>query len=67
MPRPEREWFSCTNSDLDPQLAPAVIAKSLDQEAALVAVDLGLDQDDAVDLGLEAAGHQPRARPYWRS
>ena len=51
----------------DSELAPVVVAEGLDQEAAFVAVDLGLDQDDAVELRLEAASHQPRARPYWRS
>jgi hypothetical protein len=53
--------------DLDPELAPGVLSKGLDEEAALVAVDLGLDQDNAVELRLEATSHQPRARPYWRS
>ena len=67
MPRPEREWFSWTNSTSIPSSRQVVGAEGLDQEAALVAVDLGLDQDEAVELRLEAASHQPRARPYWRS
>ena len=35
--------------DLDPELGPGVALEGLDQEAARVAVDLGLDQDDAVE------------------
>jgi hypothetical protein len=51
--------------ELHAERAPAVVAEGLDQEASLVAMDLRLDQDDAVELGLEPAGHQPRsARPY---
>ena len=53
---------------LDAELAPGGGAEGLDQEAALVAVDLGLDQDEAVELGRRAgAGISASARPYWRS
>jgi hypothetical protein len=48
---------------LDPQLAPVRLAEGLEQEAPFVAVDLGLDHDQTVELRLEPAGHQPRARP----
>ena len=35
---------------VDPGVAPGVGAKRLDQEPALVAVDLGLEDDDSVQL-----------------
>ena len=53
--------------DVDPELGPGVRAERLDQEAALVAVHLRLEQDEAVEPGLEPLGHQPSAEPYWRS
>jgi hypothetical protein len=52
---------------LDPQLAELVGAERLDEEAALVAADGGLDQDDAVELGGEAAEAHLSAFPYCRS
>ena len=42
---------------LDPELSPPIVAKRLDQEATLVAVDLGLDQGEPVYLGVESARH----------
>ena len=42
---------------VDPELGPGIAAEGLDEEAALVAVDRGLDQDDAVELGLQLLGH----------
>ena len=65
----EREWLSWTNVDVDRRARAPVLAEGLDEEAALVAVDLGLDQDEAVELGLEALrSHQPSEPcPYWRS
>jgi hypothetical protein len=56
VPRADREWFT-----------PGVGAERLGQEAALVAVRLRLDQEEAVQLRIDAARHQPRARPYCRS
>ncbi len=50
--------------DVDAELRPGVAAEGLDEEAALVAVDLGLDEDDAVELGGQARGHQPSDFPY---
>ena len=64
---PEREWFSCAACDVDAELAPQLVAEGLDQEPALVAVDLRLDEHQPVELRLEALRHQPSARPYWRS
>jgi hypothetical protein len=43
--------------DVHAMLAPGVLAKGLDQEAALVAVRGCLDQDEIGDLGLDA--HHP--------
>ena len=67
MPAPEREWLSWTNSPPTPSSRQASALKRLDQEAALVAVDLGLEQDEPVELGLQPLRHQPSADPYWRS
>ena len=53
--------------DVDPELAPGVVAERLDEETAFVSVDLGLDQHEPVDLRLQARGHVSRVRPYWRS
>jgi hypothetical protein len=53
--------------EVHPQLAPRVVAERLDEEPAVVAVHVGLDEDEALDLGVEAPGHYPSARPYWRS
>ena len=39
--------------DLDPELGEGVLAEGLDQEAALVTVDGGLDQNQVVELGRE--------------
>ena len=65
---PEREWLSWTNSTSTPSSRQRVVAEGLDQEAALVAVDLGLDQDEAVELRLEApTPSAASALPYWRS
>ena len=50
--------------DLDAVLGPDVAAVGLDHEAALVAVDGGLEQDEAVELGRQAPRHQPSALPY---
>src|SRR4029077_8402044 len=50
--------------DLDPELGPGVAAEGLEHEAALVAVHLGLDQDDPVQLRRQAPRHQPSDRPY---
>ena len=50
--------------DVDPQLGPGVAAVGLDHEAALVAVDLGLEQHDPLELGRDPLRHQPSARPY---
>ena len=50
--------------DVDPQLGPGVGAVGLDHEAAGVAVDLRLDQHQAVELRLHPPGHQPSALPY---
>ena len=55
MPRLEREWLSWTNSTSTPSSRPAPRAEGLDQEAALVAVDLGLEQDDARRASVIAA------------
>jgi hypothetical protein len=52
---------------VDPELAPGVIAVGLDEKAAVVAEDLGLDHDQALEPALDALGHQLSARPYWRS
>ena len=46
--------------DLDPELGPAVAPEGLDHEAARVAVDVGLEQDDAVELRLQPPRHQPQ-------
>src|SRR2546423_3583781 len=48
---------------LHAQLTPAGLAEALEEKAALVAVDLGLDQDDAVELRVEPPHHYPRALP----
>ena len=53
--------------DADAQFAPGFGTEGLDQEAALVAVDLRLDQDKVRELRLQPGGHQPSARPYCRS
>ena len=50
--------------DLDPVLGPEVAAVGLDHEAALVAVDRRLEQDDPVELRRQALQHQPSALPY---
>ena len=50
--------------DVDAELGPGVAAEALDHEAALVAVDLGLDEDGAVELGGQALRHQPSDLPY---
>ena len=50
--------------DVDAELGPGVAAVGLDHEAALVAVDLGLEQDDAVELRLQPLRHQLRLLPY---
>ncbi len=47
--------------DVDPQLGPGVAAIGLDHEAALVTVNLRLEQDDAVELRREPLRHQPSA------
>src|SRR5436190_4451400 len=53
---------------LDPELSELVGAKGLDEEAAFVAMDIRLDQDDALDLGRQAAeAHCFSVLPYWRS
>src|SRR3954470_13003995 len=52
---------------VDVQLAPVAFAEALQQKAALVDVDLGLDQYEAVELRVDSPRHQPRALPYWRS
>jgi hypothetical protein len=50
------------------ELGEGVAPVGLDQEAALVAVDGGrLDQDEFVELGLEAPEAHRSALPYWRS
>jgi hypothetical protein len=43
--------------DLDAELAPGLAAVGLEHEAALVAVDDGLDQGDAVELRLQPLRH----------
>ena len=54
--------------DVDAELAPGVGAEGLDQEAAVVAVDLGLEQDEPVEpVSSRALGHQLERLPYWRS
>jgi hypothetical protein len=50
--------------DVDVETGPHLAAVGLDHEAALVAVDLRLEQDDPVELGREPLGHQPSAVPY---
>ena len=50
--------------DVDPELGPGVAAVGLDHEAALVAVDRRLEQDDPVELGRQPLRHQPSALPY---
>ena len=49
VPRREREWLSCTNSVGTPVGGPRVGAVGLHEEAALVAVDGGREQDEAVE------------------
>ncbi len=49
---------------LDAVLGPEVAAVGLDHEAALVAVDHRLEQDDPGEPGRDASQHQPSARPY---
>jgi hypothetical protein len=49
---------------IDPQLGPSVGAVGLDHEATRIAVDLRLEQDDAVELRLQPARHQLKALPY---
>ncbi len=56
MPRPEREWFSCTNSTSIPSSRQTVVAEGLDQEAALVAVRVGSISTRPSSCGLEPAG-----------
>ena len=51
VPRREREWLSWTNSVGTPCGRPRVGAERLDEEAALVAVDGGREQDEAVESG----------------
>src|SRR6476619_5076557 len=53
--------------DLDAELAPGVVTESLDEEAALVSMNLRLDQRHAVEPSLKPSSHQPSALPYWRS
>jgi hypothetical protein len=43
--------------DLDPVLDPEIAAVGLDHEAALIAVDVRPEQDDAVELGRQALEH----------
>ena len=43
--------------DPDPELLPGLAGLGLEHEAALVAVDDRLDQDDAVELRLQTLGH----------
>ena len=51
--------------DVDAELGPGTGAVGLDHEAARVAVDLGLQEDDAVELGRQRLRHQPpSAFPY---
>ena len=49
MPRPEREWLSCTISSGMPELVEDAAAIGLAEEPALVAEHAGLDQDRPVE------------------
>ena len=56
--------------DLDAEVVHLAVAERLHEEAALVAVDGRLDQDDALDLRRQAAEVHwpaPSVLPYWRS
>ena len=66
----ERLWFSWTKSTSMPTASSPRCPEGLDEEAALVAMDVRLDQDDALDLGRQAAEAHwpaPSVLPYWRS
>ena len=54
-PRAEREWLSCTNVSRDAVLRPDVGAVALQEEAAPVAVDGRLEQERAVEAGVQPA------------
>ncbi len=45
---------------IHPELAPGFGAEALDQEATLVGVGFDLDQREAVEPGVEPAGHAPQ-------
>ena len=47
----------CGGVDVDSLLGPGVAAERLEHEAALVAVNGRLQQDDAVELGRQALRH----------
>ena len=51
VPRREREWLSWTNAVGDRRPRPRVRAVGLHEEAALVAVHGGREQDEAVEAG----------------
>ena len=60
-PRCEREWLSCTNSSWMPRSARLPRPVGLQEEAALVAVHDGFDQDRALEACVEACSRRQRA------